>query len=107
MKYIRTIDNAITHKEIIEKVNSITAFRKLYPYIKIVKSADTIEELCDEFVQYIPDMYNTPYLNEWRNIQSTLGNILANDGVVYGAIWTDKGLIYVAKMNDKGELELL
>ena len=69
----------------------------------MVKSADTIEELCDEFVGVDKTCENghqlliaIPYkcVNFWN-------------GGVYGAIWTDKGLIYVAKLNDKGELELI
>ena len=67
-----------------------------------IKQADTIEELCDEFVivgtnwQQIIDLESARYnLKRPKELK------------VYGAIWTDKGLIYVAKMNDKGELELL
>lgn len=68
----------------------------------IIKIADTIEELCDEYVivgtnwQQIIDLESARYnLKRPKELK------------VYGAIWTDKGLIYVAKMNDKGELELL
>lgn len=69
------------------------------------KQADTIEELCDEFVYIRPNG-----IYEWHN--DFVGNEyeinLIKDGYqIYGAIWTDKGLIYVAKMNEKGELELL
>ena len=65
----------------------------------IINQADTIEELCDEFVC------------EW-NVYPALCLLLKRvpkdkQKNIYGAIWTDKGLIYVAKMNDKGELELL
>lgn len=73
-------------------------------------TADTIEELCDEFV--------------WENRLLGKGNVdfeskttyVSKGGLIpfsdweyeiYGAIWTEKGLIYVAKMNDKGVLELL
>ena len=82
----------------------------------IIKQADTIEELCDEFVSVFKNL--TPELLEpkfvssketlitsWRNRLED--EYLFKDTVVYGAIWTDKGLIYVAKMNEKGELELL
>lgn len=66
----------------------------------IIKEADTIEELCEEFVginnnehQFLRAIpYKCSYC--WNN-------------GVYGAIWTNKGLIYVAKLNDKGELELI
>lgn len=76
----------------------------------ILKQADSIEELCDEFVVYVKDnikavrifpkgkaMEYSIYLKQTDNLDSD----------IYGAIWTDKGLIYVAKMNEKGDLELL
>ena len=69
-----------------------------------IKIADTIEELCDEFV--IKDrikVFETPFedINYIKNVG------LWEIKTIYGAIWTDKGLIYVAKMNEKGEMELL
>ena len=68
--------------------------------LDIVKQADTIEELCDEFVG-ISDgksqmLRFVPYAcSQYWN------------GGVYGAIWTDKGLIYIAKMNEEGVLCLI
>lgn len=95
----------------------------------IIKQADTIEELCDEFVAenrtghkwlvYITTetyedsegniieykVYGNKYTEEYPH---NLINDIKHEGLkIYGAIWTDKGLIYVAKMNEKGELELL
>ena len=75
----------------------------------IINQADTIEELCDEFVikSYVK---TTPFLfcQEYDDIDRFMKSPdLDKDTVVFGAIWTDKGLIYVAKMNKKGELELL
>ena len=71
--------------------------------LDILKQADTIEELCDEFVlfregkpyAFVPNKeYNAKIAHDcWKDYR--------------GAIWTDKGLIYVAKMNEKGDLELL
>ena len=92
MKYIRTKDGI---------VSSLKTVRTS----KIIKKADTLEELCDEIVRVCQP--NTK--NEWHFV---LGNkdsqfLIGNKHIDYGAIWTDKGLIYVAKMNDKGELELL
>ena len=52
---------------------------------KIVKEADTIEELCDAF-EILRD---------------------GEDVVLRGFIRTEKALIFVAKANEKGELELL
>ena len=62
-----------------------------------LSQADTIEELCDEFVYGETLIYD----KEEMKFLTSRGEI------VYGAIWTSKGLIYVAKMNEKGELELL
>ena len=71
----------------------------------IIKSADTIEELCDELVidtpicrhqmsaNYIFDDMN---YNPYEELE-----MLREQGIeyaLYGAIWTDKGLIYVSKM---------
>ena len=70
---------------------------------EILKQSDSIEELCDEFIdeelhyiiknkEIIKDIPNKPELKNHK---------------IYGAIWTDKGLIYVAKMNNEREFELL
>lgn len=73
----------------------------------VIKQADTIEELCDEFVEL---GNHTPFLNaerfeEWTEERKKF--LIQKGKEIKGAIWTDKGLIYVAKMNEKGELELL
>lgn len=73
-------------------------------YGKLIKQADTIEELCDAFV-YVTDIKRqivTQYKEQCIYFFEGEKPI-----AYYGAIWTEKGLIYVAKMNDKGELELL
>lgn len=93
-----------------------------YRGIEVIKQADTIEELCDEFVDtselktsntggwlydefdnknkclvyYAEDERRTIPLNEFDDLSK-----------IFGAIWTELGLKYVAKMNDKGEFELL
>ena len=69
----------------------------------VYDKADTIEELCDEFV--IVEIGHYQY-GDFETAKAMLETIHDN-GKLYGAIWTDKGLIYVAKMNEKGELELL
>lgn len=74
------------------------------PKDKIIKQADSIEELCDEFVgidsqgHYI--IHNDEFIKGARIVPLEEVNY-------YGAIWTDKGLQFVACMNSKGELELL
>ena len=105
MKYIRTKNGIFrtTKNFVVDDIQrKYVAWHDFYE--QILKEADTIEELCDEFV----------YENEKGN--KIIEKILTFAGFVYatgdyefkyGAIWTDKGLIYVAKMNSKGELELL
>lgn len=93
MKYIRTKDGRI---EMVDEQDH-GRYASLYPYFE--READTIEELCDEFVG----------IYKGRHIKSLSKDlwILKDCEVIYGAIWTDKGLIYVAKMNSEGVLELL
>lgn len=86
----------------------------------IINQADTIEELCDEFVCEENHFIMKPIwlkFDEEGNPTETYHEGILNaikgryfnsiDYRWFGAIWTDKGLIYVAKMNEKGELELL
>ena len=86
----------------------------------ILNQADTIEELCDEFVLRYKNDKNE-YLNDRASIigfEISKEELDRHDyhimeqGIKYYAelwcaIWTDKGLIYVAKMNEKGEMELI
>lgn len=75
---------------------------------EIIKQADTIEELCDEFDLFYDTEETEPDLTYRGGFNDLyFQNELKHSAKCYGAIWTDKGLIYVAKMNDKGELELL
>lgn len=106
-KYIRTEDGIWlfggTHHKgdvIIGKKQEID-FGYCFDKKDIVKQADTIEELCDEFVDV--NSLCCSLLNE-KEKQDIKRFAKSN---LYGAIWTSKGLIYVAKMNDKGEFELL
>ena len=91
MKFIRTKDGIY---EVVKEAGEWVKKKG------VIKQADNIEELCDEFViigsNGKPQVYGPFDLKVWTT-----------DNVLYGAIWIDKGLIYVAKMNDKGELELL
>lgn len=68
--------------------------------------ADTIEELCDEFVV----IYD--FLRVEHTVCHSFASALAlseerNNSIIYGAIWTEWGLKFVARMHSKGELELL
>ena len=116
-KYIRTKDNELYKyvtdfdEYIIAAKNGI--YSESIKKDNILDQADTIEELCDEFVMFCPNaarkkirVYNTMSSISlyFKRDKRWNGNMVDK---VYGAIWTDKGLIYVAKMNDKGELELI
>ena len=119
MKYIRTQDGRIKNRSDI----ICYAFREDYfsddwdkdiemlLKTKIVKQADTIEELCDCFVKIKRKSNCKPYILkfDYRNLPTLKEQAIKyKDSSVYGAIHIEnKGLIYVAKMNEKGELELL
>lgn len=109
MKYIRTNDGIYKYADYLgvfngkryalmddAKGNRITMCQEPKELCKV---ADTIEELCDCFVDYCEE--------DDSHLVSTEKPIRRRNHEIYGAIWTDKGLIYVAKINDKGELELL
>ena len=73
-----------------------------------IKQANTIEELCDEFIFDGGD--DTPLLCTYEELKYWFNHSKEQQYKIrncYGAIWTDKGLIYVAKMNNDGELELI
>lgn len=130
-KYIRTKDGRIAEikENMIIKVSDDTT-RLVYkkePNIcvlngndDIINQADTIEELCDEFVLFykeVKSLHNIPWATYerrgiWEKQRDKVINEVINHPsykhpVLYGAIWTEKGLIYVAKMNEKGEFKLL
>ena len=115
MKYIRTKDDRIiaipNNSKLVlydsEKlVIDTTKKGSVCIYGIVEKKADTIEELCDEFVVISEDNKHDIY----KSITIGLKTLVVNKAyliALYGAIWTDKGLIYVAKMNKKGKFELL
>ena len=125
MKYIRLgndIYQIIKEKEgYFELRDALDVKMKCYTFMpkreQDYKIADTIEELCDEFViirkddntfalaKYYPD--DKTFYVKTADEEVSLNECLMYEYEIYGAIWTDKGLIYVAKMNEKGELELI
>lgn len=112
MKYIRTKDGIyeVLHTWLDEDIdmNKYDTTDGVIDSIEIEKDANTIEELCDEFVAIRKSDKEKLHLCYW-NWKDIVEECWKNDTAIdlYGAIWTDKGLIYVAKTNDKGELELL
>ena len=104
MKYIRTKDGRIFQYGGREKTlygDIISISGEHFRYDCVLKEADTIEELCDEFV------CASSFCCSLLNAQERQDLTRFRKSNLFGAIWTDKGLIYVAKMNEKGELELL
>lgn len=90
IRYSLSNEDSLISKEDFEKIT--------------IREADTIEELCDEFVGVDNTCENGHQL--LRAIPYKCANFW--NGGVYGAIWVDgKGLIYVAKMNENGEWELI
>lgn len=123
MRYIRTEDGI---KKVFKKLKDefylvkISKY-KYYHYYPDCKTADTIEELCDEFV-FVDSIGSFLISIDWyaeeQKVEKaiveyecmTLSKPLKDclkQGNVYGAIWTDKGLQFVARMNSEGALELL
>lgn len=120
MKYIRTKDGIYDISNWKETDIYFEGENGFITKKRIIKQADTIEELCDELIIKNPnndgEFYRKVFVYQgaWENILNekhakhcTNRDIYEHDVEIFGAIWTDKGLIYVAKMNEKGELELL
>ena len=113
MKYIRTKDTIFAVVKELEKVyfvrakgNNNNIYSKSKCQTNVVSQANTIEDLCDQFV--LLD-HNKVFLlaNNNFSVIKDIWNRRDMEIYIYGAIWTNKGLIYVAKINEKGELELL
>ena len=116
MKYIRT-KNGIYEVVDTYEVSYVIGYtedgfeKKVYKE-DVIKQADTIEMLCDEFVLYdnqlktygVFDKMSTKVIT-FKWIQNHLE--IYNGMTIYGAIWTSKGLIFVVKMNKEGVLCLI
>ena len=111
MKFVGTNDGKIFEKATFAMNGTIriggVGLEKLYYPKDIIKEADTIEELCDEFIEVHKTLKNGIFEQPYFDVVSEQVRNGSPVGNLYGAIWTDKGLIYVAKMNEKGELELI
>ena len=113
MKYIRTEDGIFKLYDLKNGCFKLDGKNYCYDFMKEheithYKQADTIEELCDEFVFNVENQVHLVINNYKRALE--IAKSYGEDKIkfiCYGAIWTDKGLVYVAKMNEKGELELL
>lgn len=116
MKYIRTKDGIYKNKPLEKHLGKRKGkgFEIVFKEQDIIKQADTIEELCTNFVitnQEYKVLYETSDYYVFRNSYLAhkwqIDKGLTDYCRYYGAIGTPKGLIYVAKMNEKGDLELL
>ena len=114
MKYIRTnylFGEIISHTKLLNGTHlfSIKDLDKILPIseedFEKCKTANTIEELCDEFVAVSYGISKKPIVINYNRFETV--KAMSKDCEIYGAIWTDKGLIYVAKMNESGVLELI
>lgn len=113
-KFIRTKEGIIdttkiaTGSKYMDFATNDESFKEIFKTEPLAK-ADTIEELCDEFVYEKGCGKDTPMLskNDFNSLKEWYMNSGFKVNTIYGAIWTDKGLIYVAKLNEKGELELI
>jgi hypothetical protein len=100
--YIRTKDGVYEELDTTEQ-GVWTIYGDFIKNNEILNQADTIEELCDEFVGVDKTCENRHQL--LRAIPYKCANFW--NGGVYGAVWCEWGLKYVAKLDDKGELELI
>ena len=115
MRYIRTKSNIYeTEARYLDNNGKWIGYSLVdYDMAFIVRSqvnreADTIEELCDEFV-VIRDTTKITQLVRADDIDY-LKEVMESDKriiEVKGAIWTEWGLKYVARMNNDGKLKLI
>ena len=105
--YIRTKDRIYKVENILRDNGFVKGYNVWYMAFitkdQVIKQADTIEELCDEFVGVDKTCENGHQL--LRAIPYKCANFW--NGGVYGAIWCEFGLKYVAKLNSKGEFKLI
>lgn len=136
MKYIRTkggviykvLDDGITREDAI-RVSTVNCFGDILgvepaTWIDkkvILKQADTIEELCDCFIDFFPKYKGNDIIGYEHDFwyyskeEKCFYNMIDNqsldlndfDNDFKGAIWTSKGLIYVAEKNSEGGLCLI
>lgn len=114
MKYIRTkageiydIDDLYICDDLNGKPYGVKDNSWLIYKESIIRQADTIEELCDEFI-VVSDNCEKPIISALPfNELKLYAKNRTKYANCYGAIWCEWGLKYVAKMNERGVLELL
>ena len=105
--YIRTKNGRILDFDKLNEASKLSIDMAEEP----IREADTIEDLCDEFVVFDKEQPNGKllYYKGFENLKKEFIDFEKDKEkvVVFGSIWTDKGLIFVARMNYKGDLELI
>lgn len=105
-KYIRTKETDCCIIDTI-KYKEITGEDCFIPKNEIVDEANTIEELCDEFI-VVSDNCEKPIISALSfNELQLYAKGRTKYAICYGSIWCEWGLKYVARMNSDGVLELL
>ena len=109
--YIRTKDGVYEVK--VNKYHELVYCKnnQLVLSCNIINQSDTIEELCDLFIdektKTIFHKHNG-YLINWKtNMVYSLKELVKSFHSVKGTIYTSEGLIYVAKMDNEGKLVLI
>ena len=106
MKYIRTKDG-IYAINWFDTDNFGDEKGDIHSNCEITNEADTIEELCDEFI-VVSDNCERPIISALPfNELQLYAKGRTKYAICYGAIWCEWGLKYVARMNSDGVLELL
>ena len=106
MKYIRTKDG-IYEINWFDTDNFGDEKGDIHSNCEIINEADTIEELCDEFI-VVSDNCERPIISALPfNELQLYAKGRTKYAICYGAIWCEWGLKYVARMNSDGVLELL
>lgn len=111
MKYVRTPDGRILEYNKLNKISKLSIDTAEEP----IREANTIEELCDEFIELVPKYKGNDIVgySHDRYEYSVSDNKFYNDigecydiedfiyrGYdVFGGIWNDKGFDYVTKLN--------
>lgn len=111
--YIRTKDGRILDFDKLNEVSKLSIDMAEEP----IREADTIEELCDEFVcEWFAkkvNRYRRVYcrfkIGQSKELYRRDMPLPADvDFEIYAGIWVkNKGLIYVAKMDNEGKLVLI
>lgn len=86
--------------------------RIAYEENEIIKKSNSIKDLCDVFVEDVPNLIrkNVPSLLDLIRDNGTLDDrmkCLIGKPLTYGLLSTDRGFDYVAKGKDRDSLELM